>query len=712
MKKLLSLILLLANSAFATSTFDSIVVEGASQFQACAANTVPYIDSGNNLVCSSVTPTELGYLTGVTSSIQTQLSGKESSITAGTSAQYYRGDKSFQTLNTGVVTESSNLYYTNARVDTEFDVRLATKSTSNISEGSNLYYTAARFNTAFAAKSTTDLAEGSNLYYTDARARASQSATSPLAYNSSTGVHACNVASSSQAGCLSSADWSTFNGKEPAISAGTSLQYWRGDKTFQTLNTTAVPESGNLYYTDARVQTLAKNKIVAQEFWVTKDVGNDANDCSIFSPCKTIQAGINAANAVSAYYKQTVVHVAPASGGSGSSYNENITFSQQGVNLICDTPQANTRACLISGTVTVNMTGTSGGANFVAALNESYMSGFVVGTTGSADTLTFSGTLFQRFIATNCYFDNNGTGSTAVVSNSGTTGGTPSALISYDTNWSNNNATNPTVNLSSGARFWMYGTTGTIAQTTNTNKAVIVSGTSASFIANLVQITGQVSVTSNTANVTFNLSTIASGSASCVDTPASPSTGLITMAYAGCTSTNTNTVTGSGVLFTIGSSVLSTSGDIAATVTQAVVQNLPQGEQLLGAGAVKGTNVILSMKNGHIKVTQTTAATATVNANAGTGATCTVANAVDGRGRVTITAGTLPSTGTQCTLNFNKAFGVAPVCMLTPKSAGSAANAVQVQVGTEATGSFPIAFNIVPVATTVYTYNYSCEETQ
>lgn len=42
--------------------------------------------------------------------------------------------------------------------------------------------------------------------------------------------------------------------KEPAISAGTTSQYWRGDKTWQTLNTTAVTEGNNLYYTDARAR--------------------------------------------------------------------------------------------------------------------------------------------------------------------------------------------------------------------------------------------------------------------------------------------------------------------------------------------------------------------------------------------------------------------------------------------------------------------------
>lgn len=43
-------------------------------------------------------------------------------------------------------------------------------------------------------------------------------------------------------------------GGEPAITAGTSLQYWRGDKTFQTLDTLAVAENTNLYFTADRVR--------------------------------------------------------------------------------------------------------------------------------------------------------------------------------------------------------------------------------------------------------------------------------------------------------------------------------------------------------------------------------------------------------------------------------------------------------------------------
>ena len=73
-------------------------------------------------------------------------------------------------LDTDDISEgSSNLYYTNAR----FDTQLGTKTTDNLTEGSsNLYYTNARFDTQLGTKDTGDLSEGSNLYYTNARADA------------------------------------------------------------------------------------------------------------------------------------------------------------------------------------------------------------------------------------------------------------------------------------------------------------------------------------------------------------------------------------------------------------------------------------------------------------------------------------------------------------------------------------------------------------
>jgi hypothetical protein len=47
---------------------------------------------------------------------------------------------------------------------------------------------------------------------------------------------------------------STLAAKEPGVTPGVAGQYYRGDKTWQTLNTTAVPEGANLYFLDSRVR--------------------------------------------------------------------------------------------------------------------------------------------------------------------------------------------------------------------------------------------------------------------------------------------------------------------------------------------------------------------------------------------------------------------------------------------------------------------------
>jgi hypothetical protein len=65
---------------------------------------------------------------------------------------------------------------------------------------------------------------------------------STVANGTTTPVITLNVpnASASNRGALTSTDWSTFNGKQDQITAGTTSQYYRGDKTFQTLDKTAV----------------------------------------------------------------------------------------------------------------------------------------------------------------------------------------------------------------------------------------------------------------------------------------------------------------------------------------------------------------------------------------------------------------------------------------------------------------------------------------
>jgi hypothetical protein len=96
-------------------------------------------------------------------------------------------------VNTTELDEGSNLYYTTARSNNDFDTRLATKSTTDVSEGTNLYYTTARSNSDFdsrlAVKSTDNLTEGTtNKYFSNALARSALSAGTGITYDSATGA--------------------------------------------------------------------------------------------------------------------------------------------------------------------------------------------------------------------------------------------------------------------------------------------------------------------------------------------------------------------------------------------------------------------------------------------------------------------------------------------------------------------------------------------
>lgn len=64
-------------SPIASPTFTGTVTTPAFNLSGQTVSTVPYLDASKNLVSSSVTPTELSYVSGVTSSIQTQLNGKQ-----------------------------------------------------------------------------------------------------------------------------------------------------------------------------------------------------------------------------------------------------------------------------------------------------------------------------------------------------------------------------------------------------------------------------------------------------------------------------------------------------------------------------------------------------------------------------------------------------------------------------------------------------------
>jgi hypothetical protein len=148
---------------------------------------------------NGITSTEIGYLSGIQSSVQTQISSKEPSITAGTTEQYWRGDKSWQTLDKSAV-GLGNVPNVDATARAN---HTGTQTASTISD----FTLAVQAVTLDAAKIGSGTVSNTEFGYLD------------------------GVTSSIQ---------TQLGGKEPSITAGTTAQYYRGDKTFQTLNAAAV----------------------------------------------------------------------------------------------------------------------------------------------------------------------------------------------------------------------------------------------------------------------------------------------------------------------------------------------------------------------------------------------------------------------------------------------------------------------------------------
>ena len=237
---------------------------------------------------------------------------KEDVLSAGSSSQYYRGDKSFQTLDTSVVAENTNLYYTDARANARVDAGFAAKSTTNLAEGTNLYYTDARFDTRLAAKTTANLPEGANLYYTDARVDTRLGAVSAgllndvdltgitngqyLKWNGvkfiaqtitqedlsnnttddiaegSTNLYYTDARANARVAAATGANLDLSQKTTANLAEVTNLYYTqaRFDSAFTAKSTTNLTEGTNLYYTDARADARMNT-------WDTGDLSEGSN---------------------------------------------------------------------------------------------------------------------------------------------------------------------------------------------------------------------------------------------------------------------------------------------------------------------------------------------------------------------------------------------------------------------------------------------------
>lgn len=460
--------------------------------------------------------------------------------------------------------------------------------------------------------------------------------------------------------------------------------------------------------TSSPVKAIVKAATTAKILYVSQDVGSDSNDGSFLKPYLTIQAAITAANLIAAYYNQVQIIISPPTSGNG--YQENLTLSQQGVTLQSYGTTYRTDL-LIKGTLTIDLTGTSGGSNFVAASNIVYCHGLLI-----SGSIIFSGSTFQRLFISDSYVDGVSSASALVMTNTGSSGGTKSTITSRNTDYANNHASLPTI-LHSAGRLFISGLSNDIGQNTNTNPAIIIDGASAtggSFNASYVNFTGNVRVTDNTANVTLSFYLITSGSAAAIVTPSSPNTGVITIGTGGLSSSATNCITGSGIVVPGGGNYkTSTGGDIISTVTQVVLSKFPEGQHLIGAGATAVTNSLLVIKDGHITSLRTTAPTVAVNANAGVGGTCTLSNASDTAGKINLTTGTATLSGVQATITFNKTYAVAPMVTLTSANGNAATNLVLAGVFvTSTTTTMVINFATAGVISTAFVWTYHVIETQ
>jgi hypothetical protein len=228
-------------------------------FAQLTASTVPYIDSSSNLVSSSVTPTELGYVHGVTSGIQAQLDALVGGMQyqgvwnantnspalvngTGTKGYFYK----VSVAGTTTIDSNTNWHVGDwiafdgtvwDKIDNYIDVSSVFGRTGAITAQSGDY-------------NTSLVTENTNLYFTNARAIAS----------TLTGY-------TSGAGTLSSSDSvlsaiQKLNGNVGALVTGVSAVFGRTGSITATsgdYNTSLVTENTNLYFTNARAQAAISN---------------------------------------------------------------------------------------------------------------------------------------------------------------------------------------------------------------------------------------------------------------------------------------------------------------------------------------------------------------------------------------------------------------------------------------------------------------------
>lgn len=507
----------------------------------------------------------------------------------------------------------------------------------------------------------------STLFYDDVLSPDSLSATAPITYNPSTGVIAIPVATSVANGYLSSANWTTFNNKQPAGNYITALTgegtasgpgsvaftlgaTIAGATTFSTSLTSPIFKSSTSTPATAGQVRLAKTDFL--EFRGTENTFN--NTMGVVN----LEAGID-------------MFKFDTTGGAGgiialgdlvSTFGLFLGKYFQGGNVYSDD---------------ITVSGTLRPATYTSMVGSGSDIEASVGRFSTDTTAT-----------EHLFFKARGTVSSPTIVSSGDSLGTISAVGFDGTDFEYAAKINFIVNGTPGnddmpgSIAFQVTPDGSI---TPANALVILNTKAAAFVGN---ITNSFAGTANTAGLLLSGAPFTGGSS----TTTKPH---LHIANAG-TSNNWST---SGTSLGI-----NPASGFAGNLIDAQVNAVAKFK----VDSTGGTTQV-----GHLKYNGT-APTATVNANAGTGATCTLSNSSDVAGTMNLTTtATAPAAGEQCKVNFNVAYGVAPICIFSPASANAAAFQVTSQTyQTTTTAKLSINFGVADAVGHAYVWSYYCAETQ
>ena len=156
-----------------------------------------------------------------------------------------------------------------------------------------------------------ELVSPTNKWFTDTRARAALSASSPLAYNSGTGVFSIPAATSSQNGYLTSTDWTTFNNK---LSGSGTTNYVPKFTSSDTIGDSNIQVSGSLItlgsnsYVNGNVRIGDTSSFVGVNLRINRDITG-----SVSSIAQINEGSILSDVTSSAYYFRALLNTQASS---------------------------------------------------------------------------------------------------------------------------------------------------------------------------------------------------------------------------------------------------------------------------------------------------------------------------------------------------------------------------------------------------------------